>query len=151
MLFDGMTRCTVSWLSCDGASHAGGSVRDRRRRWPEAYACQCRSADRSGDPSRSKQLRHRRCSVISLPSTHKFNTIWIRSSAREFFVVLVFIAGALLLLLAALFALSRRQTSPLSDLDWHELIARLECLPIDTIAHVADEYFNPVKGQILIA
>lgn len=63
-------------------------------------------------------------------------------------MVLAIIAGALFLLLAGLFALSRRQTSRLSDLDWHQLVARLEPLPVDAVAHVADEYLHPVKGQI---
>ncbi len=63
-------------------------------------------------------------------------------------MVLAFIAGALFLLLAALFCLARRQTSRLSNLGWHELVARLEPLPVDAIAYMADEYLNPVKGQI---
>ena len=63
-------------------------------------------------------------------------------------MVLAVSAGSLLLLFAALFVLSRRQTSRLHNLDWHELVARLEPLPVQAIARAADEYLNPVKGQV---
>ena len=63
-------------------------------------------------------------------------------------MALALTAGVLLFTLAILFAISRRQTSRLVNLDWHELVARLEPLPVDAIGQVAAEYLKPVKGQI---
>ena len=57
-------------------------------------------------------------------------------------------AGVFFAALLALFVVSRRQTNRLTNLEWQDLVAMLQAVPVDTIAELAGEFLTPTKGQI---